>query len=223
MLITSDYDQAQGPHDGPPVSLIVPIVPAGGHPTFTAPLITSAYVGLGVPRAPRSTFGHDGERWEVTGRLPWERGGAGESKDAPSTRSATVDSSVCGKPSCIDRVPDSSSVTTHVTQPVSDVPCGNATREQAVTDVHGDNDDDEGGSDRTEGDYRVTVTEAAVFAWCEKSPAQPSMGSQVPKFVPLGKGVETLETRLLGKGVVYDLTEFDIGVATKPQPRLGDP
>jgi hypothetical protein len=47
--LSSDNDQAQGPHDGPPASLIVP---SGGHPVFRAHCITSGPDQFAPPELP---------------------------------------------------------------------------------------------------------------------------------------------------------------------------
>jgi hypothetical protein len=117
-----------------------------------------------------------------------EKGGAGVSKAALSTRTTNPYAADFATLSC-DRVPDSSSVTTCVLQPISDVHRSNATRERAATEIHGENDDDDGDFDRSEGDLRVTITEAPVFTWCESSPARPRPDTQVSRFIPLGKGL----------------------------------
>jgi hypothetical protein len=183
---TAENDQAPDPHDGPPVSLIVP---SGGHSTFPAPAITSEFDRLRLSRATRNTFSHDDERWEITEILLEEKGEAGESKATPSTRSATVDTSVCEK-SSRDQVPDSSSVTTSA----SDVHRNSVATRDA--DFHGDNDDDDGDFDHAEGDSRVTESEAADFV-CDVQTSAPTLTQQVSprpdsqesNKVPLGKGL----------------------------------
>jgi hypothetical protein len=133
--------------------------------------------------------------------MPGEIGGAGESKAADSTRIATVDPSVFEKSSCTLQIPPAcASVTTSVT----DVHRRNATR---VTDFHGDNDDDDGDFDRTEGDLRVTTSEAADCACDASVSAQLETQCHVP----------------LSKDDYDDLTKFAIGGATMHQPQLRAP
>jgi hypothetical protein len=262
MFCTSEYDQAQGPHDGPPAALIVPIVLPGGHPTFTAPLVTSDYdqaqgprhgppaslIGLpgGHPtftapsvtseydhsRATRSASGHGDDRWEHTEILPGERGGAGASKAALSTRSATVVNSDCAKSPCRVEASSSSSLfTTRVTSTDSDVHRNTvATHESVgVTDVHCDNGDDDGDFDRPGGDSRVTVPEAAGCVWCEQSPAllsnlrqqaSPRPDSKESKSNPLGKGLNHDLTVLLNR--LPDNVPLPFKILRRGEP-VGDP
>jgi hypothetical protein len=141
-----------------------------------------------------STFGHPDDRWEHVEILPGEPGGAGESKATPSTRSATIVNSDCANSGCTDQVPLNSFVTTRA----SDVHGCKATRE---ADVHCENVW-VGDADRSDGDSRVTVSEAAEYAWCEKSPAHSILRQQVS---PRPDSQES-KSNPLGKGLNHDLT-----------------
>jgi hypothetical protein len=235
----SECDQARGPHDGPPDSLIVPIVPRGGHPTFMAPTPQSEYDQVRDPRATRSTLSHRSDRWQVGEEGQHERDGAGFVQGRPGNASTNPYSSDCEKLPCSGRIPE-----------LIDLYSADVHRGFGPTRA-GQVDNGEGFPGPTEGVSRVPTAEAAACEGGDSSPAHfiasplhlitsPPISGEADRTVkcadqtvrclavtlsgshPLSKDAE-MPHPATGLGC-QDLTEgASHWRGKKPQPGLGDP